>query len=109
MTVISDQLSVVGDNTGAKLMSGKFFVWLLTTLFLATAFSAQAQQPTKIPRIGYLTGSPFQLPRAALRHSGKGCASMVTSRGKTLSLSGDLQRGNWIASPRSRPSWCVSR
>jgi putative ABC transport system substrate-binding protein len=56
MTVVSGQLSVVGDNTGAKLMSGKIFVWLLTTVLLGTV-SAQAQQPKKVPRIGYLSAS----------------------------------------------------
>jgi putative ABC transport system substrate-binding protein len=35
-------------------MSGKIFVWLLTTVLLATV-SATAQQPAKIPRIGYLS------------------------------------------------------
>ena len=35
-------------------MSGKIFVWLLITLLLTTAPDAQAQQPNKIPRIGYL-------------------------------------------------------
>ena len=57
MTVVSGQLSVVGDNTGAKLMSGKIFVWLLATVLLSTAPSAEAQQPTKVPRIGFLDAS----------------------------------------------------
>jgi putative ABC transport system substrate-binding protein len=55
MTAVSDY-SVVGDNTVAKLMSGKLFVWLLTTVLLGTV-SAEAQQPTKIPRIGYLNAT----------------------------------------------------
>jgi putative tryptophan/tyrosine transport system substrate-binding protein len=38
-------------------MSGKILVWSLITFLLTTAPSAEAQQPTKIPRIGYLTGS----------------------------------------------------
>ena len=37
-------------------MSGKIFVWLLATVLLGTV-SAAAQQPKKVPRIGYL--SPF--------------------------------------------------
>jgi putative ABC transport system substrate-binding protein len=51
--VVSGQFSVVGDNTGAKLMSRKILVWLMTTVLLTAA--AQAQQPAKIPRIGYLS------------------------------------------------------
>ena len=36
-------------------MLGKIFFWLLATVLLATVSSAEAQQPTKIPRIGYLS------------------------------------------------------
>src|SRR6266508_4323246 len=36
-------------------MSGKIFVWLLATVLLATVSLATAQQPKKIPRIGYLS------------------------------------------------------
>ena len=72
---------------------------------LLTASLAEAQQPTKVPRIGYLTARlPFRQSHAASRHSGRVCASLATWRGKTLSLSGDMQRENSIASPRLRPS-----
>ena len=37
------------------------------------------------------------------------CASLGTSKEKTLSLSADLRRENRIASPSSRLSWYVSR
>ena len=42
---------------------------------------------------------PLPLSRPASRHSGRVCASLATWRGKTLSLSGDMQRENPIASP----------
>jgi putative tryptophan/tyrosine transport system substrate-binding protein len=35
-------------------MSGKVVVWLLATLLLATVSTAEAQQPKKVPLIGYL-------------------------------------------------------
>jgi putative ABC transport system substrate-binding protein len=35
-------------------MTKKILVWLLVTFFVANVSIAQAQQPTKIPRIGYL-------------------------------------------------------
>lgn len=38
-------------------MRGKVFVWLLATLLLMTASMVKAQQPGKIPRIGYLVAS----------------------------------------------------
>jgi putative ABC transport system substrate-binding protein len=34
----------------------KFLIWPLTTVLLTTALPAHAQQPTKIPRIGFLSG-----------------------------------------------------
>ena len=40
-------------TTGAKLMKRKISSWLLTAILMATTF-ADAQQPKKVPRIGYL-------------------------------------------------------
>jgi len=49
----------VGENAGAKRMSGKISVWLMATLLLTTVPPTQAQQPKKVPRIGYLSsGDP---------------------------------------------------
>src|SRR5206468_7267296 len=36
-------------------MRGKIFVWLLATVLLTTATPAEAQQPKKVPRIGFLS------------------------------------------------------
>jgi putative tryptophan/tyrosine transport system substrate-binding protein len=38
---------------------GKIFFWLLATLLLISVSSVDAQQPTKIPRIGYLVVVPL--------------------------------------------------
>jgi ABC-type uncharacterized transport system substrate-binding protein len=38
-------------------MSGNFFFWLVTTVLLTTVSLAEAQQPKKIPRIGFLGGT----------------------------------------------------
>jgi putative ABC transport system substrate-binding protein len=44
-------------------MNGKVFVWLLITVLLATVSPAQAQQPQKNPRIGFLSAtSPSTIP-----------------------------------------------
>jgi putative tryptophan/tyrosine transport system substrate-binding protein len=61
-------------------------------MLFALCVPANAQQTGKVPRIGYLTASPHPVCRPASRPSGKGCESMATLRGKTLSLTGDLQR-----------------
>ena len=58
-------------------MSEKSVAWLLATLLLATVYSAEAQQPKKVPRIGYLCrGDPtsdstrFEAIELALRELG---------------------------------------
>jgi putative tryptophan/tyrosine transport system substrate-binding protein len=33
------------------------FLWLLTAILLVPIHPSDAQQPTKVPRIGYLTGA----------------------------------------------------
>jgi hypothetical protein len=53
-------------------------LWLVTVLFVASGHLAEAQQPKKIPRIGYLRVLPFPLSRPESRHSGKVCASVGT-------------------------------
>ena len=44
-------------------MTGKILIWLLTTLLLTTAPPAEAQQPKKLPRVGYLSLSSQPGPR----------------------------------------------
>jgi putative tryptophan/tyrosine transport system substrate-binding protein len=45
----------VSKTTETKIVSGKIFVWLLTTVLLTTASFADAQQTSKMPRVGVLT------------------------------------------------------
>ena len=98
-------------------MIAKSFALLLCAMLFALCLSAEAQQPTKVPRIGYLAGTSLPLTRPASRHSGKVCASLATSRGKTLSSSGDMQRETRSATGargragasqgrRHRHGWC---
>ena len=47
-------------------------------MLLAVAVIAEAQQPKKIPRIGFLTIPRLPLARFATTHSGKACASLAT-------------------------------
>ncbi len=58
-------------------MKTKLFFWLLVIVFLATSSTAQAQQPKKVPLIGFLSArdSPTESTRAesirlALRERG---------------------------------------
>src|SRR5437870_9802063 len=63
MTVVSGQLSVVSKNAGAKTMSGKIFVWLLATFFLATVSPVRAaQKDLQKLTVGYTPISGAALP-----------------------------------------------
>jgi putative tryptophan/tyrosine transport system substrate-binding protein len=57
MTVGSEQKTMSSKNTGEKRMSRKAFIFicLLPTVFLPAG--SMAQQPGKIPRIGYLSSA----------------------------------------------------
>jgi putative ABC transport system substrate-binding protein len=57
MTAVSGQLSAVSKLPETKPGTTSILVCLLATIFLATALVAEAQQPAKIPRIGYLGGT----------------------------------------------------
>ena len=59
MTVGSEQVAVSSKKTGGKRMSRRVFVFncLLLTVLLLTVSPAQAQQPKKVPRIGYLAAA----------------------------------------------------
>jgi len=52
---VSGQLSVASKNLKAKSTKTKLFFWLLAIVFLAASSTAQAQQPKKVPRIGFLS------------------------------------------------------
>jgi putative ABC transport system substrate-binding protein len=54
MKEVRDQVS---KKRGEKFMSKKVIHLALSTILLALCLSAEAQQPTKIPRIGYVTAS----------------------------------------------------
>jgi hypothetical protein len=63
-------------------------VLAFSALLFVRGSHANAQQPEKVARIGYL------LSRHVTKHSAKVCATLDMRRGKTFSLSGDLQKEN---------------
>ena len=84
-------------------MSGKIFVWLLATVFLSTAPSAEAQQPTKVSRIGYVsgTGDP-QTPGPRVEAFRRGLRDLGYIEGKNILVEYRyLLRRGWIVSPTS--------
>jgi putative ABC transport system substrate-binding protein len=52
LSVSSEQLA---EKSGEKRMNKRIFIWQLATILLTTVSIAEAQQPAKIPRIGFLS------------------------------------------------------
>jgi hypothetical protein len=61
-----------------KNMKKKVTFLALCTMLFALCVSAQAQQPTKVSRIGYLSNSDAALTPPAPREFGWRCASWAT-------------------------------
>ena len=81
----------------------------LATFFLTTASLAEAQQPKKVPRVGYLSAfdaardsTRAEAIRLALRE--RGCIE-----GQNIAIEYRYAEGIPIGSLSLRPSWCVSR
>jgi putative tryptophan/tyrosine transport system substrate-binding protein len=74
----------------------------LGAMLFALCTSAEAQQPTKMAKIGFLTGGGHDSARnEAFR---QGLRELGYVDGRTSLLSGELQRDNLVASPRWRLS-----
>ena len=60
------------------------FICLLLTILLLTGFPAQAQQPPKVPRIGFLSGTFSTNPRRGIPpgvfYCGEGAAALDDRR-----------------------------
>ena len=77
-------------------MSGKIFVWLLATVLLTTV-PAEAQQPTKVTRIGYLTGPSLSANATRIEAFRQGLRELGYVEGKNIviewrSANGKLDR-----------------
>jgi len=65
-------------------MTKKILVWLLVNLFVANASVAQAQQPTKIPRIGFLVASSLSANLARTEAFRQGLRALGYVEGKNI-------------------------
>ena len=70
-------------------------------MLLAVVVMATAQQPTKIPRIGYLSASSAAVLSARVEAFRQGLRELGTWREETLSLTGDMLTENSTASARN--------
>jgi putative ABC transport system substrate-binding protein len=98
MTEVRDQKSEISNATALGTM-----VFALCSLLLAPCSSAQAQQPPKVPRIGYLTGNPFSNSPARTEALRQGLRELGYEEGKSIlvewrSAEGKLDRLPALAS-----------
>jgi hypothetical protein len=59
-------------------MNRRITIWLLATVLLTTSTAADAQQPKKVPLIGYLSGAMQLVTLPVPRPFGWLCASVAT-------------------------------
>src|SRR5215467_5675443 len=100
---------IANRHNEAKMMKQKLPWCLLATLLLTTAPTSEAQQSTKVPRIGFLTGASLSSQFARNEAFRQGLRELGYVEGKNIVIEWRSYRGNSIVSPRSPPSWCVSR
>ena len=65
-------------------MSKKILIWLMVAIFLTTVSPAGAQQPTKIPRIGWLTGPSLASNSARIEAFRQGLRELGYVEGKNI-------------------------
>ena len=80
-----------------------------SALLLGLTFHVEAQQAAKVPRIGFLTGASLSSQFARNEAFRQGLRELGYVEGKNIVIEWRSYRGNSIVSPRSPPSWCVSR
>jgi len=73
-------------------MNRKIVVLVLTTLALTSVHPAEAQQPKKVPLIGFLGGPSLASIKPLADAFRQGLRELVTLRDKVSLLSGDLLR-----------------
>ncbi|HEU4340764.1 MAG TPA: hypothetical protein VFU31_04270 [Candidatus Binatia bacterium] len=90
-------------------MAQMIVIWLLATFLLTTLPLADAQQPKKVPRIGYLSSldparesARAEAIRLALREFGY-------IEGQSIATEYRYGEGKIDRALSLRPSWCVSR
>jgi putative tryptophan/tyrosine transport system substrate-binding protein len=83
MTVCSEQ-KAVSRNAGAKPMMRRIVVCLLPTVLLLTVSLVVAQQPAKVPRIGYLETTPSSTSSARHEAFRQGLRELGYVEGKNI-------------------------
>ena len=95
-------------------MSGRIFVWLMTTILLTTVSPAAAQQPAaKIPRIGFQLDAPVSAMTARTEAFRQGLRELGYIEGKNIiiewrSSEGKIERRSELAADSCVSKWTSS-
>src|SRR5262249_44331735 len=81
-------------NTGATTMSRKILFWLITTVVVVTGLAADAQQPAKIPHIGFLLDAPVSAMAARIEGFRQGLRDLGYVEGKNIVIEWRSAEGN---------------
>ena len=103
MTIANGQ-QPLGNSKKARLLSGA----LCAALF-ALCVSAEAQQPSKIPRIGYLSANFASSELARTDAFWQGLRGLGYAEGKNIVIEFRFAEGKFDRVSHLRPNLCVSR
>jgi putative tryptophan/tyrosine transport system substrate-binding protein len=90
-------------------MSKKIFYVALSAMLFALCLPAKAQQPKKVPRIGYLSSGDSARDSARSEAIRLALRELGYIEGQNIATEYRYAEGSSIGSPSLRPSWCVSR
>src|SRR4030095_2128758 len=82
---------------------------LVSVMLLAVAVIADAQQPKKVPLIGYLSNSDPASESTRAEGIRLALRERVYIEGQNIATEYRYGRGSSIGPPSFWPSWCVSR
>ncbi len=88
-----------------KNMKRQLTVLTLCVMFLAPCVSAEAQQPNKVPRIGYLSDSNPTRESARSKAIGLALRELGYTKGKNITTEYRYAEGGSIGLQSLRPSW----
>ena len=94
MTVVSEPRSVGSTESGALAMIGPILVWLLATAFPATTLPAEAQQPSRIFRIGFISPASSKTAGPNLEALRQGLQQLGHVEGKNITVEARWAEGS---------------
>ena len=82
---------------------------LVGVVLVAVAVIAEAQQPKKVPRIGYLSNFDPATESTRIEAVCQALRELGYIEGQNIAIEYRYAEGRAVATRSLRPSWCVSR